>query len=393
MNKDIWGVLFVLSIYILVFIPIGVASTDSCGDEGCHEKEYQQLADSMHSKSWNEPLFQSFYQRAVDSMGEEKAAKECKMCHAPVESNSAMNLMCDFCHVVKITENGYVVNEDMIISLGMTRYGAHEIDDAPHLVEYDPIYSSSEFCKPCHEYTNELGVPLFTTFTEWENSEYGDPDSDMYMTCQDCHMPLEDGIRTHYFGGLHVESMLQGSAIINMTINDTTFDQGENVTLIVDVTNTGVGHDIPSGESFRQASLTVTATNENSDIVFVEQRIYMKQLADYTSNGPVLSWLATRIFDDNRLKALETKTEVFSFKAPEYSGNLSIEAVLTHRKEIAFDSSTIKVTENVYVYTDTNDENDKFENAETLGLKSTISIIGLLAAVFLINGWRRKSKH
>ena len=76
MNKDIWGILCVLSTYIFVLMPIGVASPDSCGDEGCHEKEYLQLTDSMHSKSWNEPLFQSFYQRAVDSMREEKAAED-----------------------------------------------------------------------------------------------------------------------------------------------------------------------------------------------------------------------------------------------------------------------------------------------------------------------------
>lgn len=305
------------------------------------------------------------------------------MCHAPVESNSDMNLMCDFCHVVKITEDGYVINEDMIISKGMTRYGAHEIDYAPHPVEYDPIYSRSEFCRPCHEYTSKTGVPIFTTFTEWQDSEYGDPNSDMYMTCQDCHMPTQDGIRTHYFAGLHAESMLEKAAVINMKINSTTFDQGEYVTLIVDVTNSGVGHDIPSGESFRQASLKVTATNENDEIVFQDEKIYMKRLADNKSNGPVLSWLATRIFYDNRLKAMETRTEDFKFKAPEYAGDLSIKAVLTQRKEIASDISTIKVTGETYEFANTNND-DGNENNDTPGFGSIISIIGLLAAVFII---------
>ena len=371
-------------IFIMLFSYIGAAESNGCGDEGCHEKEYEQLSDSMHSKSWNESLFQSFYLLAVDSIGEKKAAQECKMCHAPVESSNDMNLMCDFCHVVKIAEGGYVVNEEMVISQELTRYGAHEIDDAPHPVEYDPIYSQSEFCKPCHEYTNEIGLPLFTTFTEWENSEYGDPDSDMYMTCQDCHMPMEDGMRTHYFGGLHAESMLQKAAVVDMKINSTTFDQGEYITLVVDVTNSGVGHDIPSGESFRQASLIVTATNENDEIVFKEQEIYMKQLADDESNGPVLSWLATRIFYDDRLKAMETRTEEFRFKAPEYAGNLSIKAVFAQRKELASDISTIEVTEDIYEFADTKES----ENEDTPGFGSIVSIIGLFAAVFII-GKRR----
>ena len=353
MNK----ITLVILICIMLFSHIGAAESDSCGDKGCHEKEYEQLADSMHSKSWNEQLFQSFYLRAIDSIGEKKAAEECKMCHAPVESSSDMNLMCDFCHVVKITENGYVVNEEMVISQGLIRYGAHEIDNAPHPVEYDPIYSRSEFCRPCHEYTSEIGVPIFTTFTEWEDSEYGDPDSNMYMTCQDCHMPVENGIRTHYFAGLHAESMLEKAAVVDMKINSTTFDQREYVTLTVDVTNSGVGHDIPSGESFRQASLTVTATNENDEIVFKDQKIYMKRLADNESNGPVLSWLATRIFYDNRLKAMETRTEEFRFKAPEYPGDLSIK--------------------------------EGEENEDAPGFGGVISIIGLLAAVFIVEKRRR----
>lgn len=68
--KNMKKITFVIVIFIILFSNIGAAGSNGCGDEGCHEKEYKQLTDSMHSKSWNEPLFQSFYQRAIDEIGE-----------------------------------------------------------------------------------------------------------------------------------------------------------------------------------------------------------------------------------------------------------------------------------------------------------------------------------
>ena len=259
MNK----IILVIVICIILFSYIGAAKSNSCIESECHEMEYEQLKQSRHSEAWSEktfyPIIQSFDVEEVN---------ECNKCHAPLGLGNAENQMCDFCHIIKVTENGYSINESMMADQGLTRYGAHVIDDAPHPVEYDQLYSQSEFCRSCHEYTSEDGVALFTTFSEWENSEYSNPDSEYYMTCQDCHMPLEDGMRSHYFGGPDVKAMLEKAATIDIVVNNEIFDQGEVAVVTVNLTNVGVGHDIPSGEPFKNVLLKVTATDDNNNVVF-----------------------------------------------------------------------------------------------------------------------------
>ena len=329
-------------ICIILFSHIGAAETNGCGGNECHEIEYEQLLFSRHSEAWDQKTFYPI----IQSM-DENEVKECNKCHAPLGLNNTENLMCDFCHVIKVAGDDYIINEQMIIEQGLTRYGAHVIDDAPHPVEYDPIYSQSEFCKPCHEYTSAEGVALFTTFSEWENSEYANPDSEYYLTCQDCHMPLEDGIRTHYFGGPHVKAMLEKAATVDIIVNNEVFDQGEVAVVTVNVTNVGVGHDIPSGESFKNVLLKVTATDDNNSVVFDGNVSYMKKVKHEPGSSSI--WFGSSIVSDNRLNPLETRTETFQFTIPEQPGKIHINALLSsYSRDMTSDDVTIEVTDKIY---------------------------------------------
>ena len=329
-------------ICIIFFSHVATAVLNSCVESECHEIEYDQLLYSRHSEAWDKKTFYPIIQ-AMD----ENEVKQCNKCHAPLGLNNTENLMCDFCHVIKVAGDDYAINEQMIIEQGLTRYGAHEIDDAPHPVEYDPIYSQSEFCRPCHEYSSAEGVPLFTTFTEWEESEYANPDSEYYMTCQDCHMPLEDGIRTHYFGGPHVKAMLEKAASVDIEVNNEVYYLGEVAVVTVNVTNVGVGHDIPSGESFKNVLLKVIATDENNSVVFDGNVSYMKKVKHEPGSSSI--WFGSTIVSDNRLNPLETRTETLRFNVPENTGNIQIRAMLSsYSREMASDNVTIEVTDKQY---------------------------------------------
>ena len=55
------------------------------------------------------------------------------------------------------------------------------------LPKYSPV--TSEFCAGCHEYTNDRGIPIFSTYSEWKTS----PQAAEGKTCLKCHMPQAAG--------------------------------------------------------------------------------------------------------------------------------------------------------------------------------------------------------
>jgi hypothetical protein len=59
-----------------------------------------------------------------------------------------------------------------------------------HETEHGANLGESTFCGTCHNVTNPLnGNAVERTFAEWAGSDYGDPNSPDYQTCQDCHLP------------------------------------------------------------------------------------------------------------------------------------------------------------------------------------------------------------
>lgn len=94
---------------------------------------------------------------------------------------------------------------------GTTPYGAHippvlETTDPPvphnppttegsslspgHQTSHEPFLRESTLCGSCHNVSNPFnGHAVERTYTEWEDSDYGDPTAPEFQTCQGCHMP------------------------------------------------------------------------------------------------------------------------------------------------------------------------------------------------------------
>lgn len=73
-----------------------------------------------------------------------------------------------------------------------------------HDTEGPGIVGAPELCASCHNITNPLnGHAIERTYTEWLDSDFGDPTSPDYQTCQECHMPAENNAPGCSIGGSH----------------------------------------------------------------------------------------------------------------------------------------------------------------------------------------------
>ena len=239
------------------------------------------------------------------------------------------------------------------------KYGPFD-DSEPdfHEAAFSKLHQSSEICGTCHNVKHvAFGTDLETTYTEWANSPYNDPDPDKRVVCQGCHMYQRPGIPatgstdrpknpgtatdysverphifTHYFvggntgvtgefGDKNKQEMavarLQNAAKISLNTEKLAQKQ-----LDVRVTNTGAGHSIPTGVGdLRQVWLEISIRDANQQLVFQSGFLDpKKELPDDTiifrtilgdGNGnPVLNLAkAKQVLSDNRIPAMQTVTQ------------------------------------------------------------------------------------
>ncbi len=177
----------------------------------------------------------------------------------------------------------------------------------------DASLSSAELCRPCHDVLVDKGplaphaglgqpkVRLLTTFEEWSASPYGKAG----QTCQSCHMPREvaDGpaaiappgttyerdlparpLASHAMTGIstdypatgpevdrqeaQVAELLRGAASVALQV-PSSVAPGASLDLAATVTNTGAGHDLPTGFDFwSETWLEVTVTDAGGRVLF-----------------------------------------------------------------------------------------------------------------------------
>jgi hypothetical protein len=153
------------------------------------------------------------------------------------------------------------------------------------------LMQESLLCGSCHRQILPASLSggtedlvLQDTFTEWQNSPYNNGDVAELRTCQDCHMPLaENGgtKRSHLFAGVNTDvaqimgfhdlhpaqqALMEKAATLEVTVAGC--EQG-NINLLVTVTNSGTGHNLPTGVTdLRQVWLEVTAVDDHNTIVF-----------------------------------------------------------------------------------------------------------------------------
>ncbi|CAK8719788.1 Truncated hemoglobin YjbI [Candidatus Electrothrix laxa] len=184
---------------------------------GCHPKQYEEWQGSMHSMSFQDPIYLGELNLATKAVGKE-IAKQCEGCHTPaafvmgetaeLDFNNLSPLAkagvsCDVCHSIKRfthwetpshePENGsYVLSpgrENADGSVTRTKYGPFPNYEGCgggfHECVESPKHLTAELCAGCHHvYHYDKHTPYEYTYGEWKKSLYALNG----IQCQDCHM-------------------------------------------------------------------------------------------------------------------------------------------------------------------------------------------------------------
>jgi hypothetical protein len=208
--------------------PALCAEAATCGD--CHPDQYDQWKTSRHRNAWSNATFQHGFAR--------DPKRFCFHCHAPLETEwrrfatqrtdaHSEGINCQVCHLAPLGPGE----------------SASRTDDHP--VRPLAALRDPAFCAGCHEFNlvNTRGgelipsdLPLQETYTEWSRYRAAGGQE----TCQSCHMPGGD----HRFRGAHDLDFFRGALTFGLTRSK----GGWRLAL----TNTGVGHNLPTGDIFRE---------------------------------------------------------------------------------------------------------------------------------------------
>lgn len=314
--------------------PQGSTLTSSKECKKCHEEIYNHWKNAMHSMSIEDPIFKASYMEAYfNTAGEAKF--NCLRCHAPISlinkdydlknEITKEGVSCDFCHSVKKVNLNNKKNP-FELEIGEIKRGPlSDVESPAHKTEPSPLFKSSELCAGCHEYTNDKGVIVLGTYSEWKKSPYASEGTQ----CQDCHMPLIPGkivkpkikssnqkrINLHAISASHSTEQLRKALKVEIkNINK----EKDILEVVVGVTNAGSGHLVPTGIPSRKLILLVELRTPNE--YFVQQRIYQKIVVDESGKEIKKEYnfflKAARVSFDNRLRPRETRAERFAFAMP-----------------------------------------------------------------------------
>ncbi len=309
-------------------------SSALCGE--CHQEIHAMWQRSMHSLALSDPVFEVAFLEAYRDSGP-VAEQICLDCHAPVAAMtgdwklenpvSREGITCDFCHSVAAVDLSRTERRFRVVHDGAKRGPLADAESPVHGVVRSTLHESAEFCAGCHEYTNPLGVPVLTTFSEWQAS----PQGKRGKTCQQCHMPPTPGrtvkaglgakvrqnINLHNISGMHSVEQVRKAATARLVELRRT--NGDEIEVEVEVANIGSGHCIPTGLPTRKLVLELTLLDGVRPVRRFE-RIYEKVMLDesgrrITEDHRVLM-AAARLGEDTRLLPGERRREVFYARLP-----------------------------------------------------------------------------
>jgi hypothetical protein len=201
------------------------------------------------------------------------------------------------------------------------------------------LHESSELCGGCHEYANENGLLVLSTYTEWKES----PQAAEGKTCQHCHMPMmpgetvepsfrvrRGGINLHNISGGHSREQVRKAATVKIIGVNRKGPELAEVEVVV--ANVGSGHCIPTGMPTRKLTLEVLLFLEERRIHRFERR-YERVLMD--EQGQIIvqdhraMLEAKTVHQDSRLRPGERRVEKFVAAVPP-KGALQARAKLTY---------------------------------------------------------------
>ncbi|MHC4236307.1 MAG: hypothetical protein ACYSUQ_14415, partial [Planctomycetota bacterium] len=338
-----------------------------CG--ACHQPE-------RWIKDPNKPALDSIFSPSDDALH----GISCEVCHKIADIDIAKkNFPGLFPGAATVTLPDFSLGETQV-EYG-TLWDVTFTDAAPPLApgsmraSYQPQLVA-ELCALCHEDKNDLDqdqqfddVSSRATYTEWAESEYGNPLSPSYQTCVDCHMepygadnfcdwsgyfPLgrdPNTIGSHLIEGTSA-AFLEAAVELTMQVARA----GGEIEVEVSIENTETGHHVPTGESMRNlvllveawrdadgSALSYTGTQTVHDLGGIGDpnqgyyaglpgKLYAKLLEDPNGNSPVMFTEAAAITSDNRIAALDTDITQYSFTAPAGGGLAHVRARLIYRR-------------------------------------------------------------
>jgi ribosomal protein S14/ribosomal protein L40E len=314
----------------------------------CHQNIYAQWEKSMHAHATNDPIFEASYAQAYVKTGG-AAKKICLRCHAPTTMHTGdyeqkldithEGVTCDFCHSV-IDVNLSNLQDPFISNPVTTGPIADRGVDCPfHLRKRPDPTTTSEFCAGCHEYTGADGVSLMETYTEWKESPY----AKQRIQCHDCHTPHSEGMVREQSRVKFREAMARGyapSGVLSFEEGTRAIDtrilnverEGGSVSVVVQLTNVGSGHKVPTGIPARSLVLICEIRTLPDGKTMTRQKMYKKKVVDQQTGKEFvedsdLMIKPGRIDEDNRLGPFETRTEKFKFMV-DPGKDISIKAYL-----------------------------------------------------------------
>lgn len=308
------------------------ASAELCGR--CHRSIHEAWNRSGHAQATTSRLFQDALALAEADSGA-AARKTCLRCHAPVavltrdlalrNKVSWEGVTCDYCHSI---QNVALSSPNAVARVQFSSVKSGPLKDAAstaHGTSFSAVHTSSMACVSCHEYRNELGFAVLTTYSEWKNSRAAQEG----LQCQSCHMYRVEGqvvdpklnrisgarVNLHQMPGSHTLAQLTRTIRANLSAAW----EGERLRVVVDVVNQTAGHYVPTGSPLRQLVLQVK-TDSFDGQRFQQERVYRRTVGD-AAGAPLerehLALLkAARVLSDTRLAPAEKRTEEFSFPIP-----------------------------------------------------------------------------
>ncbi|MGE5189299.1 MAG: multiheme c-type cytochrome [Gemmatimonadota bacterium] len=300
----------------------------------CHPEIYRTWHSSRHASANTAPPFRL----SLDRMGRENTLpdRSCEFCHDPVlfflepdDPKAAIfaqeGVTCDFCHSVEFLIQGiegagfprYLVNP--AITFGPHPEGG-ESSGKPHRTKFSSMHILSVFCAGCHEYRNSNGVPILSTYSEWEKSFYRGEG----VQCQFCHLPglfdapfldpaRKKGPIGHDMAGGHSRELLARALPVRATLTRA----GEEARVTVLVKNDFVGHNAPSGFPVHRLRIDTTVYDARRGILGRAEEIFERVLGD--GQGSPLRRpeqffaVATEVLKDNRIAPKEVRKVVQRF--------------------------------------------------------------------------------
>lgn len=315
----------------------------------CHSDIFKLWNNSLHAHSYDNSSFQAVFTSVLLDKGKETGGK-CLRCHAPLtqitgdtdfKSPSAMEgVSCWFCHSVSSVNKEAHKNDYYQIDTTGVIYGPFETTESiAHPTRQSKLHLTADLCVGCHEYTNDNGVNILGTFSEWQDSPYQQED----IHCQNCHMPIMADlsvvngrespgyyVTAHEFQGGHSKINL-AHAVKMVTSAER---NGNQLKVTVEITNAESGHRLPTGVPIRKLVLQVSLRNEYFVDISVARKTYRKVLVDkfgtIIENAPGMFLEATGIYSDNRIRPTETRVENFVFDLPDHFKDFTIETELNY---------------------------------------------------------------